>query len=115
MSEGAAYYLTKASVSLARTDLLLPVQDADDGQDEDADADERDGRQQDDVARREVQLGTPTVDATEESERQFNLKIQFYRDQKARQLMNESTHSFKSFPHLSMCCQHTETTAFRQD
>lgn len=37
------------------------MQDADDGQDEDADADERDGRQQDDVARRQVQLGTPAA------------------------------------------------------
>lgn len=41
--------------------LLLPVQDADDDEDEDADSDQCDGRQQDAVAGREVQLGAPAA------------------------------------------------------
>lgn len=38
------------------------MQGANDGQDEHADADERDGCQQDDVTWREVQLGTPAAE-----------------------------------------------------
>lgn len=45
-------------------DLLLPVQGADDGQDEDAHADQREGRQEHDVAGREVQLGAPAAGGT---------------------------------------------------
>lgn len=43
------------------THLFLPVQNADHGQDEGADADERHGGEQHDVARRQVQLGAPAA------------------------------------------------------
>ena len=45
--------------------LLFPVEDSDDDEDEDTHPDESDGREQDDVAGGEVQLGTPAVRAPE--------------------------------------------------
>lgn len=42
-------------------DLLFPVEDADDDEDEDTHSDQRNGRQQYAVARSEVQLSAPAT------------------------------------------------------
>lgn len=54
------YYSRASSECFLCPDLLFPVEDADNHKDEDAHADQRDGRQQDAVARSEVQLSAPS-------------------------------------------------------
>lgn len=93
-----------------RAHLLLPVQDADDGEDEHAHADERHGRQQDDVAGRQVQFGTPAAGEDRQSDDSFNVKIQFHGHRNAHWLSHERIRSSRPF-----AIPHSLTGALTQD